>query len=266
MPSVTVNGTRLHVIDEGDGPPLVFLHGFPLDHSMWDGQRREFRNSHRVILPDLRGLGRSEVSSVPVTMDLFADDVAALLDALGVSEPAIVCGLSMGGCVAFAFARRHAARLKGLILCDCRAVPDTPEMVANRRKLAEKVLTDGPPAVVETMMPRLFGPTTNEKQPQVTDAVRNVMLASSSRGIAAAQLALADRPDSTPTLSEIKVPTLIIVGEHDVISPPAEMQGIAAAIPDAKAVVIPGAGHMAPLEKPLEVNRAIRDWMKGAHG
>jgi 3-oxoadipate enol-lactonase len=96
--------------------------------------------------------------------------------------------------------------------------------------------------------------------------VRNVMLASSSRGIAAAQLALADRPDSTPTLSEIKVPTLIIVGEHDVISPPAEMQGIAAAIPDAKAVVIPGAGHMAPLEKPLEVNRAIRDWMKGAHG
>jgi 3-oxoadipate enol-lactonase len=264
MPSVTVNGVRLNVIDEGDGPPLVFLHGFPLDHSMWDGQRREFRSSHRVLIPDLRGLGRSEVSPVPVTMDLFADDVAALLDAVGVTEPAIVCGLSMGGCIAFAFVRRHAAKLKGLILCDCRAVADTAEMVANRRKLAERVLTDGPPVVVEAMMPRLFGPNTNEKTPQVTDAVRNVMLASSSRGIAAAQLALADRPDSTPTLAQIAVPTLIIVGENDAISPPAEMQGFAAGIAGAEAVVIRNAGHMAPMEKPAEVNRAIRAWMANA--
>jgi 3-oxoadipate enol-lactonase len=261
MPAVTVNGVRLNVIDEGDGPPLVFLHGFPLDHSMWDGQRREFRSTHRVIIPDLRGLGRSEVSPIPVTMDVFADDVAALLDAVGVTEPAIVCGLSMGGCVAFAFVRRHAQRLKGLILCDCRAVADTPEMVANRRKLADHVLTDGPPVVVETMMPRLFGPTTNEKSPFITDAVRNVMLASSSRGIAAAQLALADRPDSTPTLADIAVPTLVIVGEHDIISPPAEMQGFAAQIRGAECVVIPAAGHMAPQEKPAEVNRAIRDWL-----
>lgn len=262
MPSLKINGIRLNLIDEGAGPPLVFLHGFPLDHSMWDGQRREFRSSHRVILPDLRGLGRSEVSPVPVTMDLFADDVAALLDNLGIAEPVILCGLSMGGCIAFAFVRRHAQRLRGLILCDCRAVADTAEMVANRRRLAEKVLSDGPTAAAEAMLPRLFGPTTNEKQPQVVDAVRNVILASSSRGIAAAQLSLADRPDSTPTLPEIKVPTLIVVGEHDVISPPAEMQGIAAAIPGATAVVIPGAGHMAPLEKPDDVNRAIREWMQ----
>jgi len=262
MPSLKINGIRLNLIDEGAGPPLVFLHGFPLDHSMWDGQRREFRSSHRVILPDLRGLGRSEVSPVPVTMDLFADDVAALLDNLGIAEPVILCGLSMGGCIAFAFVRRHAQRLRGLILCDCRAVADTAEMVANRRRLAEKVLSDGPTAAAEAMLPRLFGPTTNEKQPQVVDAVRNVIQASSSRDIAAAQLSRAARPDSTPTLPEIKVPTLIVVGEHDVISPPAEMQGIAAAIPGATAVVIPGAGHMAPLEKPDDVNRAIREWMQ----
>jgi 3-oxoadipate enol-lactonase len=261
MPTLAVNGIRLNVIDEGDGPPLVFLHGFPLDHSMWEGQRREFRNTHRVIIPDLRGLGRSEVSPVPVTMDLFADDVAALLDALGINEPVILCGLSMGGCIAFAFVRRHALRLRGLILCDCRAVADTAEMVANRRKLADKVLTEGSLAIVEAMMPRLFGPKTNEKLPQVVDATRNVMLAASSRGIAAAQLSLADRPDSTPTLAEIRVPTLIVVGEHDAISSAEEMQGIAAAIPGAEAVVIPQAGHMAPLEKPDEVNRTIRDWM-----
>lgn len=261
MASLTVQGVRLNVIDEGDGPPLVFLHGFPLDHSMWDGQRREFRNTHRVMIPDLRGLGRSEVSPEPVTMDLFADDVAAMLDAVGVTEPVILCGLSMGGCVAFAFVRRHPQRLKGLILCDCRAVADTPEMVATRQKLAERVLQDGPPVVVETMMPRLFGPTTNEKSPQVVDAVRNVMLASSSRGIAAAQLALASRPDSTPTLSQIAVPTLVIVGAHDAISPAAEMQEFAQQIPNVETVVIAGAGHMAPQEKPAEVNRAIRDWM-----
>jgi 3-oxoadipate enol-lactonase len=262
MPSVTVNGIRLNVIDEGDGPAMVFLHGFPLDHSMWDNQRREFRNTHRVIIPDLRGFGRSEVPPVPVTMDVFADDVAALLDALGVDEPAILCGLSMGGYIAFAFVRRHAARLKGLVLCDTRAAADTPEAATNRRRMAERVLTDGPLVVAEAMMPRFFGPTTNEKQPQVTDAVRNVMLATSSRGIAAGQLAMADRPDSTPTLDQIAVPTLVVVGEHDAISPPAEMQEFAAKIAGAETVVIPGAGHMAPLEKPAEVNRAIREWMR----
>ena len=110
MPWIEINHVRLNVIDEGDRSPLVFLHGFPLDHSMWDHQRREFRSTHRVLVPDLRGLGRSAPGDVPVTMELFADDVAAMLDAAGVTEPIALCGLSMGGCIALAFVRKYPAR------------------------------------------------------------------------------------------------------------------------------------------------------------
>jgi len=261
VPFVEVNGLRMHLIDEGDGPAFVFLHGFPLDHSMWDGQRREFRSSHRVLIPDQRGLGRTAAYDDIVTMDQFADDCAAMLDAVGVTEPVTLCGLSMGGCVAFAMLRRHAARVGRLILCDCRALPDTPEAAENRRKLADRVLVDGPRVVAEVMLPRLFGPHTNEHRPQIVDAVRNVILAASSRGVAAAQRGLGARPDCTPQLANITVPTLILVGEHDLISPPAEMQQFAAAIPNATMKVIPGTGHMAPQEDPAAVNAAIREWL-----
>jgi 3-oxoadipate enol-lactonase len=261
MPLLEIRGLRFHMIDEGDREPLVFLHGFPLDHSMWDAQRREFRSSQRVLIPDLRGLGRSAPGDEPVTMDLFADDVAALLDAAGVAEPVALCGLSMGGCIALAFLKKFPGRVKSLILCDARAAADTPEAAENRHKLADKVLTDGPRVVAEVMLPRLFAHETNERHPHLVDAVRNVMLANSSRGIAAAQRALATRPDCTPFLPEIRVPTLLIVGEHDVISPPAEMQGMAAAIPGARCVVIPHAGHMAPLEQPAAVNAALREFL-----
>jgi len=258
MAFIDVDDLRMHVIDEGSGPPLVFLHGFPLDHSMWDAQRREFRATHRVIVPDQRGFGRTPVGTKSPSIEQFADDAAAMLDSLHVTEPVSLCGLSMGGCVAFAFARKYADRLKALVICDARAATDTPEARANRLTMAEKVLTEGPRIAAEAMLPRLFARETLEDQPHVVDAVRNVILASSSRGVAGGQHALADRPDAVPGLSQIRVPTLLIVGEHDVISPPAEMQGIAAAIPGAKCVVISKAGHMAPMEQPAAVNAALR--------
>lgn len=262
MTIVDAHGVRLHVIDEGQGPPLVFVHGFPLDHHMWDAQRREFRTTHRVIIPDLRGFGRSEVTDPPGSMEQFADDVAALLDALGVQEPVTLCGLSMGGCVAFAFARRCAARLRALVICDARAVTDTPETLAVRRQIAQRVLTEGPLIVADAMLPRLFGPRTKEDQPQVIDAVRNVILATSARGIAAGQLALAGRPDCTDLLPQIGVPTLVVCGEHDIISPPDEMRALAGAIPQGEFVLIPQAGHMAPLEQPAAVNAALRAFLE----
>jgi 3-oxoadipate enol-lactonase len=261
MPFLDANNLRMHVIDEGAGPPFVLLHGFPLDHSMWDAQRREFSTSHRILVPDLRGLGRTSVGELPVSMELFADDVAAMLEAKAVTEPVVLCGLSMGGCVALAFVRKYAARVRALILCDARAGVDTPEAKANRYKLADKVLTEGPRVAADAMLPRLFSATTNERQPHVVDAVRNVILASPSRGIAAAQRALAERPDCVPLLPEIRVPSLLIVGEHDIISTPMEMQGMAAAIPGGRCVVIPNAGHMAPMEQPAAVNATIREFL-----
>jgi 3-oxoadipate enol-lactonase len=261
MPHFEVADLRLFAVDEGQGPPLVFLHGFPLDHSMWDAQRREFRTTHRVLIPDQRGFGKTPSGDRPASIEQFADDLLDLLDAAGVTEPAAVCGLSMGGCVAFQFARKFPQRLSRLVICDARAALDTPEVKANRLQVAERVLTEGPRIVAEAMLPRLLAPSTKEHQPAVVDAILNVIMATSSRGIAGGQQALAHRPDATPTLGEIRVPTLLIVGEHDVISPPAEMQGIAAAIPGGRCIVIPRAGHMAPMEQPAAVNAALREFL-----
>jgi pimeloyl-ACP methyl ester carboxylesterase len=157
---------------------------------------------------------------------------------------------------------RHAERLRGLILCDTKAVADSPEAAQNRRDMAEKVLTDGPRIAVEAMLPRLFGPEVKERQSPLIDEIRDGILSSSSRTIAAAQRAMAGRPDSTPLLGRIRVPTLVLVGEHDVLSPPSEMQALAGAIPGARFVVIPQAGHMAPLEQPAAVNGAIRQFLE----
>ncbi len=261
MADVNVNGHDWHVIDEGDGPAVLLIHGFPLNRTMWDAQRRALRDRYRVIIPDLRGFGRSGSATEPVSIPGWADELAALLDAVGAADPVTVCGLSMGGCIALAFVKKYAARMSGLVLCDMRSVGESPEGQATRRKMAERVLTEGPTVAVEAMMPRLFGPKTNEDHPGIADQVRNMILATSSRSIAAGQHALADRPDCTPWLETITVPTLVIVGEHDLISPPAEMQATAAAIPGSEYVVVPDAGHMAPMENAGVVNAALESFL-----
>lgn len=252
---------ELFIIDEGTGSPLVFLHGFPLSHAMWDGQRRYFRETNRVLIPDLRGFGRSTSQDDVVTMEQFADDVLELLDHTGITEPVTLCGLSMGGYIAFAFARKYPHRLARLVLCDTRSLPDSTEQAQGRLALADRVLVEGARIVAELMLPKLFGPHTNEHRPSVVDSVRNVMLANSPRAIAAAQRGMAARPDATPYLAEIAVPTLVVVGAHDVISPPDEMRQIAAAMPHATFVELAHVGHMAPLEAPAAFNAALRDWL-----
>ncbi len=259
--SVNVQGQRWHVIDEGDGPAVLLIHGFPLDHTMWDAQRRALRDRYRVIIPDLPGFGRSDSATSPLTIPGLADDLALLLDAVGVAHPVTVCGLSMGGNIALSFVKQYAARMSGLVLCDMRSAGETPESQANRRKMAERVLTEGSTIAAEAMMPRLFGPKTNEQRPAVVDRIRNTILATSGRSIAAGQHALAERPDNTSWLGTITVPTLVIVGEHDIISPPVEMQATAAAIPGSEYVVVPGVGHMAPMEDSVTVNAALESFL-----
>ncbi len=261
MPTVELNGRRQFFLDEGDGRVVLFVHGFPLDHSMWDGQRRGLRDRFRVVIPDLRGFGRSELTGDSLTLADLADDLAALLDHIGAAGPIVYCGLSMGGYIAFEFARRHRARLEKLILCDTRALPDSPEQAAARLTMVTTVLTEGPRLLVEMMLPRLFGPQTNEDHPEIVDQIRNTMLATSSRTIAAAQRMMANRPDSTDLLPLLDLPTLVLVGEHDLISPASEMRAIAEALPQGQFVQIPGIGHMAPLEAPDAVNAALLQFL-----
>ena len=261
MSRITIGGTSLNVMDEGSGSPLVLVHGFPLDHSMWRGQIDGLSAQFRVIAPDLRGFGQSRSEDEIVTMAQFADDMAAMLDALEITEPITFCGLSMGGYIGWQFVKLHRNRVAKLIQCDTKTKADTDEVRATRLKAADHVLANGPEALVATMMPKLFADTTIANQPEVVQATREVMLSTAPSAIAAAQRGMAERPDATDEMSKLDVPTLILVGEHDAISPPDEMREIANAIPGAKFVQIDGAGHMAPLEDPPAVNAAILEFL-----
>ncbi len=261
MKTRTVNGVELAFVDRGTGPPVMLVHGFPLDHTMWDAQIEALSPACRVIAPDLRGFGRSGVTDAVVTMQRFADDLAALLEALEVDEPIVLCGLSMGGYVAFQFWQRYRLRLRGLVLCDTRAVADTPEMAAGRLEMADRVLREGPAPLVEAMMPKLFAKAAVEERPEVVRCLRRVMTSNDPKGIAAAGRGMAQRPDVTATLGEIDCPTLVLVGELDAISTAEEMRRIARAIPGARFVEIAGCGHMSTMEKPAEVSAALLEFL-----
>jgi len=259
----TVNGVRLATVDRGRGTPLLLVHGFPLDHTMWSAQIDALAERCRVIAPDLRGFGRSEVTEGKVSMEQFADDLAALVGALGVDEPVVFCGLSMGGYVAWPFWRRHASRLKALVLCDTRSAADTPEAAADRLAMAERVLAEGPAPLVEAMVPKLFAEATVRARPELIESVRRVMLSTDPEGIAAAARGMAERADAPSMLREIDCPALVLVGRHDVISTVDQMQAIADAIPGARLVEIADAGHMSPMENPFAVNGAMGELLDG---
>ena len=248
-------------MDSGQGMPIVLVHGFPFDHSMWNAQVGTLSERWRVVAPDLRGFGGSQAVPGTATMEQMADDLVALLDALDIRERVVLVGLSMGGYVAFQFWRKYAARLRALVLCDTRAAADTAEAAEGRHKLAERVLAEGTQVVADAMMPKLFAPATASGKPQIIEATRRTILANPPEGVAAAARGMAARLDSGGFLSQIMLPTLVIVGEHDAISTVDEMRGIARSIAGCEFVVIPRAGHMTPLENPAAFNEAIEQFL-----
>jgi 3-oxoadipate enol-lactonase len=259
--TIEVSGVRFRVVDEGAGPVILFVHGFPLDHTMWLSQIEEFSKTNRVIAPDLRGFGGTDGALYSVSMEQYADDLVALLEALQADQPITFCGLSMGGYVGWQFAQRHPKWLVRLILCDTRSVADSAEAASNRLKMAEIVMKEGPEPVAWAMMPKLFAPSTSERQPALTERIRTTVLTTNPIAIAAAHRGMAVRPDVSSFLPNLHVPTLVIVGEYDVISPPMEMKAIADAMPNARFASISNAGHMAPLENPSEVNQVIHQFL-----
>lgn len=260
--TVRIGSLNLNVYDRGRGTPVLLVHGFPLDHSMWSCQLAALAAAHRVIAPDLRGFGGSDVSPGTVTMEQFADDCAALLDALEIHEPIAFCGLSMGGYIGWAFLRKHAARVNRLVLCDTRAAADTPEAAETRRKMADHVLAHGNEALATAMLPKLFAKATFARRPEIVDQVRRAIAAAPPQGAAAAQRGMALRPDVSAELASIRQPTLVIVGEEDAISTAAEMSSFASSIPGAELLLVPDAGHMAPLENPAIVNPALLRFLR----
>jgi 3-oxoadipate enol-lactonase len=256
-----VNGIRLYYVQVGQGTPLLLIHGYPLDHALWQPQMDGLADAARIVAPDLRGFGPSEAPEGVYTMDGYADDLIALMDTLQI-ERAALCGLSMGGYIALAFWRKYAARVRALILVDTRAGADAPEARQARLDMVEQVQQRGSAPAAEAMLPRLLAESTLQSRPDLVESVRAMMLRQKPVGIIGAQLGMAQRPDSTSVLSTITVPTLAIFGAEDVITPAeTEGRGLAAAIPGAKLVVIPNAGHLSNLEQPPAFNAAVREFL-----
>lgn len=242
-------------------PPVVLLHGFPLDNTMWSAQLDALAAAgHRVIAPDLRGFGKS-TSDAPFTLESLADDVHALLSEIG-ALPCALAGLSMGGYVALAYAKKYPNDLRGLILIDTKAEADTAEAKQGRQKMIDLVRTDGARAVADQMMPKMLAKESAEQRPQVARALRRIMEACPAKTIEHALAAMRDRPDRSGELSSIKAPTLVVVGESDAITPPAVAESMAQKIPGAQLVTVRGAGHMSPMEQPEQVNRALRGFLQ----
>ncbi|HEY2589618.1 MAG TPA: alpha/beta hydrolase [Tepidisphaeraceae bacterium] len=255
MATQTVRGVTFHFHDRGKGLPLVLVHGFPLDSRMWDAPVSELSSDFRTIAPDLRGFGQTHASD-PFTMESMADDLHALLERIG-ALPCVLAGLSMGGYIALAYVRKYPADLRGLMLIDTKAEGDTAEQKEGRQKTIDLVRSQGAKAVAEQMLPKMLAEETPKRRPAVAQALRGLMEACPPKTIEHALLAMRDRPDQSSNLSSIAMPTLIIVGDHDAITPVAIAQSLQKQIPHAQLVVITGAGHMAPMEQPAQVNQAM---------
>lgn len=254
----TINGFQLSYTDEGRGLPLLLVHGFPLCRGAWQKQLEALRSVCRVIAPDLRGFGESGGGPGATTMSEFAADLRGLLQQLQ-TGPAVLVGHSMGGYVALAFARRFPQMLSGLVLVSSKAGADTPEAAAGRRAAVEKVRAEGVSVVVDAMVAKML--SAGNLHATTAQQVRDLMAPSKPEGVIAALLGMAERPDSTPILAGISVPTLVVTGADDRIIPPAESEKLAAAIPRAQLHVIPRAGHLVAFEQPEEFNRVLTGWL-----
>lgn len=254
-----VRGTSLAVDVLGDGDPVLFVHGFPLDRTIWRPMAATLTGRRRIA-PDLRGFGRSAPPDGECTLSTYADDLAALLEALGAGR-AVVCGHSMGGYIAFEMLRRHRDRVRALVLVNTRAVPDDDEARAARDAMIARVRRDGPGAIVDDLLPRLLAPATRETQPHVVEQVRRAIIGGSGEGVAQALAAMRDRPDSRELLDGIDLPVLVIAGRDDAIVPAAESRAMAAAIPGAHLAMVPDAGHLAPLEQPVNTSRLVGEFL-----
>jgi 3-oxoadipate enol-lactonase len=248
-----------------DAPVVILAHAFPLGAQMWEPQFKGAFQGWRLLAPDLRGFGGStdeRPEDVEPSIDDYADDIASLIREV-VKAPVVLGGLSMGGYAAFAVMRRTPALVRALVLADTRASADSLEGRAARKAMLTLLEREGPQGVAREMMAKLLGPTTREQNPDAEETVRRLIKRHSPNGIRDAILRMMERPDAAPFLPSITIPTLVLVGDEDVLTPPAESEAIAAAVPNASLVRIAGAGHLSNLERPQAFEASIDDFLAG---
>jgi pimeloyl-ACP methyl ester carboxylesterase len=255
-----INGITLAFTDQGTGHPLVFLHAFPLNRTMWVEQEEALSSQFRVITIDLRGHGESDAPLWRYTLGQAADDVCGLLDYLSIRQ-AVFVGLSMGGYILFAFYREYAERIRGLVLADTRAQADTEEGKQARFEMAQIAYKQGASAVADIMIPKLLSPATIHTKPELVRRVRTMIEGNQVTGIGGDLMAMAERPDSIPLLKQMTCPAQIIVGELDLPTPPSDAKLMADQIPGAHLAIIPGAAHLSNLEQPGLFNETLSSFV-----
>jgi 3-oxoadipate enol-lactonase len=256
---LVVNGIATAVDVQGDGMPVLFIHGFPLDRTVWRHLTAPLTGRRRIV-PDLRGLGLSDAPEAGYTIPQYADDMVALLDRLDV-ERAVVCGLSMGGYVAFDMWRRHRERISGLVLINTRSEADGLGARDGRDEMVMMVEREGMTALADLMVPKLLAPESQTAMPQVVERVRSMIESAPPVGVIGALRAMKERADSTLLLPTIDVPTLVIAGREDQLIPVDYARSIAAEIPGAQFTLIQGAGHLVPMEQPVPTSRVIGEFL-----
>lgn len=254
-----LDGRAIGYDDVGSGVPVLFVHGFPHNRSLWAPQLGALAAPARTICMDLRGFGES-AGGASEGVDGYADDAAALLDTLGIDR-VVLAGLSMGGYAAFAFWRRHRQRVRALVLCDTRATADNETGQQARREMQALARERGSMAVANQMITGMVGRTTREKNPELVDELHRMMSLAPVQGIVDALDALRTRPDSTPTLATIDVPTLIVVGDEDVLTPAKDARTMHLAIAGSRMEVIAGAGHVSNMERPATFNHVLSEFL-----
>lgn len=247
--------------EAGSGRTCLLLHAFPLSADQWLPQMHRVPPGWRFIAPDVRGFrgmgdAYQDVGLESATMATHAADVLQLMNHLD-ADRAVVGGVSMGGYITLAVARAAAGRLDGVVLADTKAGADSEDGRAARDAMIAKVRADGVPAIADSMLPKLLGATTQQEQPDLIEAVRAMILRNTPEAIASAVGAMKSRPDSTPGLGAITCPALVVCGDEDVLTPPAESQALASGLPSAHAVFLPRVGHLSNLEAPMAFNAAL---------
>jgi len=260
MAKTRVNDIEIAYEDVGCGSAIVLIHGYPFNRSLWADQVTALVDRYRVLTLDLRGHGETEASAGTSTMKLMAQDVSALMDELRIDR-AVVGGLSMGGYVALAFYQLFPHRVEKLLLADTRAQADTKEAKVTRAEQVEQILAEGMAGIVNAMLPKLLSPETVSKRPEIVKRLREMMMHTNPEGAAAALRGMAEREDQTERLSQVNVPTLIVVGKEDPITPVADSEKMHDGIAGSQLVVIENASHVSNIEQPEQFNRALQEFL-----
>ena len=260
MPLIQIDDVQIAYDSTGSGPPVIFVHGYPFNRTLWSEQVAALSGRYRVITVDLRGFGESSSSASPATMSRMAQDVAKLMDELNISEVTLV-GLSMGGYVLLSFYKQFANRVSALVLADTRAGADTEEGKKVRAQQAETILAEGMAGTADAMLQKLLTPETVAKRADIVKRVRDMMVKTRPEGAAAALMGMASREDQIDLLSQIKCPTLILVGRTDPITPVADSELMHQKINDSKLIVIENAAHVSNIEQVDEFNTELKTFL-----